>query len=173
MERNVAVVFTGKSVDEIVAKGGSASWRLNRRHARQCSVVVCTRNSRAKSGDGGGPHGSAFLVGKVSGVVELPPKPGRAPGRYLIEFSDFARVDVPHVWKGKRNPIQYVETLEELGIEPNTLQWEPMPERGNVKAAPDGPTTSTVVPLTIPQAKQGLSLMLGVSPEAIEIIVRG
>ena len=168
MERNVAVVFTGKSVNQILDKGGSASWRLNRNHARECTYVVCTRNSKTKYGEGGGPHGAAFLVGKVKDVVEVKPR------RYLIEFSDYAHVDVPHVWKGERNPFKYAETLQELGIEPSTLQWEPMPERDNAKSASDEPPVAVNVgPLTIPEAKQGLSLMLGVPPEAIEIIVRG
>ena len=138
MERNVAVVFTGKSVNKILEMGGTASWRLNRNHAGRCTYVVCSRNSKPKYGEGGGTHGSAFLVGKVKSVVEVV-KPGRdgRRSRYCIEMSEYAHVDVPHVWNGERNPVKYVATLQELGIEPDTLQWEPMPERNNAKAASD------------------------------------
>jgi hypothetical protein len=96
-------------------------------------------------------------------------------GRYLIQFSEYAPVNVPDAWKGDRNPIKYVASLKNLGIDPSTLKWEPMPEAG---AAP-GPTPAPVKPnagvqpLTMSEAKKGLAITFGVAPEAIEITIRG
>jgi hypothetical protein len=61
--------------------------------------------------------------------------------------------------------------LEQLGIDPLKLKWEPMPKPSTValqtfvQPAAEG--------LTITAAKQGLSLTLGVPVEAIEITIRG
>jgi hypothetical protein len=95
---------------------------------------------------------------------------GKRP--YLIQFSEYARVDVPGVWKGDRNPGEY-GTLDELGIDVSVLEWEPMP-------TPPAPirelTPATCIhsgPLTMAQSKTGLALTFGVPPDAIEITIRG
>lgn len=72
-----------------------------------------------------------------------------------------------------RNPVKY-STLEEIGIDPSKLKWEPMPESVDVpKAEPRGPRGTPVGALTMAEAKKGLSLTLGVAPEAIELTIRG
>jgi hypothetical protein len=45
----------------------------------------------------------------------------------LIEFSEFARVYIPDIWLGDRNPVKY-RRLEDLDIDFSKLKWEPMPE---------------------------------------------
>ena len=45
----------------------------------------------------------------------------------MIEFSEFARVDIPDIWLGDRNPVKY-RRLEDLDIDFSKLKWEPMPE---------------------------------------------
>ena len=90
--------------------------------------------------------------------------------RYLIQFSEYAIVNVADVWKGDRNPVRYVESLSELGIDPSTLNWLPMPAE---KEAPKADSPDGATPLTIPEAKKGLALTFGVPPEAIEITIRG
>jgi hypothetical protein len=171
MSDEATVVFTAKSVERILREGGTSSWRLDRNHARQCAFAVCTRNANADWVEGPEAHHSAFLIGKVRGVVPSPDH----EGRYLIQFSEYAPVNVPDAWKGDRNPIKYVASLKNLGIDPSTLKWEPMPEAG---AAP-GPTPAPVKPnagvqpLTMSEAKKGLAITFGVAPEAIEITIRG
>src|SRR5687767_5287894 len=118
MKRKVAVVFTAKSANRIVGEGGTSSWRLDRNHARNCEYVVCTRNAKAAWGDGTEPHHSAFMVGKVKDVVPAPDK----PERFLIRFSSYALVNVPDAWKGDRNPVRYVESLDDLGIDASKLE---------------------------------------------------
>ena len=172
MSQEAVVVFTFKSVEHLIQEGGTLSWRLDRNHARLCPFVVCTRNAHSKRVEGPEAHHSAFLVGKVRDVV--PSRSGKGD-RYLIRFSEFARVSIPDAWKGDRNPVKYA-TLEELGIDPSTLKWEAMPEAsstpepirevGSLKSLP-------AQPLTMGDAKKGLALTFGVAPEAIEITIRG
>jgi hypothetical protein len=68
-----------------------------------------------------------------------------------------------------------VSTLEELGIDPSKLNWEPMPKGDDVfttsEVAPS--KTGPVGALTIAEAKAGLALTFGVRPETIEIMIRG
>lgn len=167
MPDQAAVVFTAKSSERILREGGTSSWRLDRNHARQCYFAVCTRNAHADWVEGPEAHHSAFLVGKIRDVVPSPD----SDGRYLIQFSEFARVDIPDAWKGDRNPIKYA-SLEEIGIDPENLKWEPMPTPvESPTIGINAPTANT--PLTIAEAKKSLAITFGVPPEAIEITIRG
>ena len=173
MSTKCAVVFTAKSVERILAEGGTSSWRLDRNHARRCSYAVCTRNANADWVEGPEVHHSAFLVGKVRDVVPCLPTAENKEAlenRYLIQFSKFARVNIPEIWKGDRNPVKYA-TLEDLGIDPSTLKWETMPEESEKKDTP--PKTLGHLGLTMTEAKKGLALTFGVPPDAIEITIRG
>lgn len=171
MPNKVAVVFTFKSIERLLREGGTSSWRLDRNHARACEFAVCTRNGRNAKTEGPEPHQSAFMVGKVKDVV--PSSTDKRAKRFLIQFSEYALVNVPDVWKGDRNPIRYASKLEDLGIDPSTLKWMPMPKQSEPPApAPHAPGPK-VMPLTIPEAKDGLSLTFGVPPESIEITIRG
>jgi hypothetical protein len=180
MSEEITVVFTAKSIERILREGGTSSWRLDRNHARRCTYAVCTRNAHANWVEGQEAHHSAFLVGKISDVVPCKPSPenDEAPeNRFLIEFSEFARVNIPEVWTGDRNPVKYRST-DDVGIDFSTLKWEPMPKPDNAPA-PVAETSSTVKskptvgPLTMAEAKKGLALTFNVPPEAIEITIRG
>ena len=122
MAQESIAVFTAKSVNHILTVGGSCSWALNPVHARQLPYVVCTRNARHPQVEGREEHGSAFLVGCVKDVVPSP----EYPGRWLIEFSDYAEIYVTRVWKSWRNPVRYTNFVD-LGIDPATLHFQPMP----------------------------------------------
>ncbi len=180
MPEEAVVVFTAKSVERILSEGGSAAWRLDRNHARRCDYVVCTRNLHSKWGDGTEEHQSAFLIGKIRDVVPCRPTPENAEhekNRFLIEFSQYARLNVPNAWKGDRNPVGYA-TLGSLGIDPAKLAWQNVPE---VAEAPKRNATSEAAlangaggkALTMAEAKKGLALTFNVPPEAIEITIRG
>src|SRR5688572_5492664 len=109
-------------------KTPSSAWSLNRNNARQQEFLVCTRNTHADFTEGDGfpegheAHGSAFLVGRISDVVPAPDD----TGRWRVKFSEYARITFPGVWKGWRNPVRYT-SVEELGIDPSTLCFKPMP----------------------------------------------
>jgi hypothetical protein len=191
-EHKVTVVFTAKSVERLLCEGGTSSWRLDRNNARRCEFAVCTRNAHAEWAEGPEKHHSAFLIGRVQDVV---PSPDYV-GRYLIQFSEYALVNVPEVWKGDRNPVRYASSLQDLGIDSSILKWTKMPELAKTNAPATDPScpfedstgekTSQVIepntghqlrngiaPLTLTDAKKGLALTFGVAPEAIEITIRG
>jgi hypothetical protein len=111
-------------------------------------------------------HHSAFSIGRVRDVV---PSSDRE-GRYLIALGEYARVNIPDIWKGDRNPVKYA-TVEDLGIDFSTLSWEPMPARSEAGAVTaQSPETKPATSLTMAEAKQGLVVTFGVPPEAIETI---
>ncbi len=179
MSEEIAVVFTAKSSERILSEGGTSAWRLDRNHARRCTYAVCTRNAHANWVEGPEAHHAAFLVGKISDVVPCKPTPenDEAPeNRFLIEFSEFARVDIPDIWTGDRNPVKY-RSADDLGMDFSKLKWEKMPEPHNalapVVAIPTANSKPTAVPLTMAEAKKGLALTFNVPPEAIEITIRG
>lgn len=169
MEDHSAIaVFTGRSYERIIREGGSRAWVLDPSRARKYEYLVCTQNQDAGDwADPKAPHGSAYLVGKISGVEAAPSAEDK--GRFIIRISEAARIEKPNVWDGGRNPVRYT-TLEELGIDPSQLTFEtvPAPER----TEGEGETGGEIRPLTISEAKRGLAAAFGVSPDAIEIIVR-
>lgn len=178
MPDEVAIVFTAKSTERILQEGGSSAWRLNRGHAKRCKYVVCTRNAHSEWGDGVEAHHAAFLVGKIYDVVPCDATPESHEAekdRYLIQFSEFARTNIPNVWAGDRNPVKY-RLFAEVGIDFSTLKWEPMPKRESSPApiaesfkAP----RAAIGPLTMAEAKKGLALTFNVPPDSIEITIRG
>lgn len=170
MTHKAIVVFTAKSVERLLEEGGSSSWVLDRYNARAHEFIVCTRNAHADWTEGDEAHGSAFLIGRIGDVV---PSPSDA-GRWLVKFSEYTRVNLPDIWKGWRNPVRYT-TLEELGIDLSSLDFEtmPPPKPQQVREQIKEKDQSKERRLTIEEAKRGLSLTFGVSPDAIEIIIRG
>ncbi|HEU5341667.1 hypothetical protein [Edaphobacter sp.] len=182
----IAVVFTARSIERILAEGGTSAWRLDPNRTCRCEFVVCTRNAHGRwdQGDWGvgpEPHHAAFVIGKIQKVVPstAPPENGEsAKSRYLIQFSEFARVNIPNVWKGDRNPVKYM-SLENLDIDFSKLKWESLPEPTNALTLVTETTSVLSAPkatfgaLTMAEAKKGLALTFNVPPEAIEITIRG
>ncbi len=170
---NAVVTFTAKSKSEIIAVGGSQAWTLHKARARQQDYLVCARNAHHADCEGDEPHGSAFLVGRISEVV--PATHTSDAGRWLIGISEYAEVDIRDVWRGLRNPVRYT-TMKELGIDPSLLSFKPVPSKtpSKAKVSPQGNTpTEGVAPLTIAQAKRGLAAAFGVAEDAVEITIRG
>src|SRR5712691_4018485 len=114
---DVTMVFTRKGADLILAEGGTSAWHLHRSRARACRFAVCTRNARHPLAEGKEPHQTAFMVGKIKDVLEVKgaKEPGERGRRYLLQFSEYALVSVPKVWKGDRNPVKYAKSLGALG----------------------------------------------------------
>jgi hypothetical protein len=119
------VVFTSESIDTILGKGGTGEWLVSLRHARACQFAVCTRHANSRVNvPGPEPHRSAFLVGRIRDVVPSPFHDA-SERRFLIQFGELARVNIPDVWSGIPNPFFYA-SLDALGIDPSTLMWRPM-----------------------------------------------
>jgi hypothetical protein len=159
------VVFTGKSSAHILELGGSSSWKLNRSNAKRHKYLVCCR-SGIDWVEGPEPHGSAFLIGLISDVVPSI----ETKNRWLIKISHYAKVDIPDVWKGWRNPVRYTD-MESLEIDPEGLEFQPLrdAETGNNNVD----NALRLDRLTIAAAKCGLAKTFGVKEEAIEITIRG
>jgi hypothetical protein len=167
MSDKAVVVFTAKSVDRILREGGTSSWRLDRNNALHCAYAICTRNAHADWVEGTEAHHSAFLIGKVSDVVPT------HDGRFLIQLSEYAKVNIPNVWKGDRNPVKYA-SLKDFSIDPAKLKWIKMPEPAEDSHVVETPKRKAGIgPLTMAEAKKALALAFGVSPDAIEITIRG
>ena len=170
MPHSCLVVLTARGPGRILAEGGSQAWRLIPKNARRQEFCVCVQNRH--NGHWGGAdqeHHHAFMVGRIRDVV---PSPER-PKRYLVLFSEYARIDSGNAWPGWRNPVRY-GTLEEFGLsDPATLSWHSVPEPPT-RAAPaevedEGGFGQLAV---IAEARARLALGLGVPENAIEIIVR-
>lgn len=158
---NVLSVLTSKSVETILADGGTQSWALDRARAKACRHVVICRNGRSPHVEGVEPHASAFLVGKIKDVIPST----ETEGRWLIQLSEYAHCDVPEQWEG-RNPVAYWTEADYGEIDFAALDFHPMPESETEYVAP------RPQPLTLAQAKAGLSAAFDVPPSAIEIVIR-
>jgi len=179
MPDRTIVVFTYRSRSMMLQEGGSQAWALKPASARRCKYIVCTRNRYFAGAEpeeqaaATEEHGAAFLVGKVTAVEPWPGRDEKA--RYIIRFDQYAVLPDPvkDVWPGHQNPIWYVEDIRKLDIDPDKLNWQPMPEsadralekKANMNATPDG--------LTFDQARAGLATMYRVPPGSIEIVIRG
>jgi len=168
------VVFTARSPERIIREGGSQAWVLNPARAKQCTWLVCTQNRHNPDhefSDATEPHGSGFLVGKISAVRKS--SEDDSDDRWLIAISAYARISCPNLWDHGRNPVRYT-SLEELGISLDGVEFEPMPARSEVPAPPAphaAPSSPTM--LTITEAKKALAATFGIEPEAVEITIRG
>jgi hypothetical protein len=175
----VLVVFTAKTVEQMLELGGSQSWVINPQSMRHVEYVVCTRNSDHRWDDECGPrpeaHNSAFMVGKVSGLKKVDRHNDR--DRYLIQFSEYALVNVPEFRSGStRNPVTYsdvVQCKEVLGLAIEALDFKPMPPPSSAALAQATDPPQKTTGLSIAQAKEGLSLFFGVPVESVQITISG
>jgi hypothetical protein len=170
-KEDAIVVFTARSPERIVREGGSQAWVLNPARAKSCKWLVCTQNRHNPDhefSDATEAHGSGFLLGKVSGVVESADE--AAQQRWLITISEFARIDYPNLWDHRRNPVRYA-SLEELGISLDGLEFQTVPDAS--KRLPQSEQRAPLpATLTILEAKKALAATFGVKPEAVEITIR-
>jgi hypothetical protein len=172
---DTVVVFTARSPERIVREGGSQAWVLNPARAKQCTWLVCTQNRHNPDhefSDATEPHGTGFLLGRISAI-----RKSTGPGdeaRWIIAISEFARINVPDAWDHGRNPVRYT-SLDELGINLEGVAFQPMPHQGDEPPPAERPAHE-VAPggvLTIAEAKRQLAVAFGVKPESVEITIRG
>ena len=172
MDKKVLLIFTGKSLKQCLQAGGTQSWALNRANARHCKYAVLCQNAYADGSwaEGNEPHGSAFMVGRISDVV--PSREEGNEGRWLVLFDEYAQINIPNIWQGWRNPVRYT-TFEELSLKLDDMHFEPMPSAPEENRTIESPSREKIISLTIQEAKEGLAAKYGVKPEAIEVIIRG
>jgi hypothetical protein len=164
IEKDTIVVFTARSPERIIDEGGSQAWVLNPARAKLCKWLVCTQNATE-------PHGSAFLVGKISAITQSTEE--GSDDRWIIEINEVARITELDVWKHWRNPVRYM-SLSDLGIRVSDLEFQPVPAAKRAQAKAQSQATHwPPATLTIPEAKKALAATFGVKPEAVEITIRG
>ena len=162
-------VFTEDTLDLILEKRGSGSWVVNPTKAGRCKYLVCCRKESWKNRNEGAEARAAFLIGLVAGLQKWPGSENeRGQPRFLIEISHYARLDEPNVWNGRmRNPVAYLP-LEKLGIDLKGIKFEPLPAAPELRAV-----AASKGKMSIAEAKKALAASFGVTPEDVEIIIRG
>jgi len=177
MDDSCIVVYTSRPIERMAMEGGSQAWSLNAPRARTYPFVVCAWNPAGPfaHANQGLERGEGFMVARVTAVEPAP----EDPRRYILRFSDFARVRIPHVWTGQRNPVSYT-SLAELGIDLDSLTFVRNQSSMEVPAPTLEPVTgarSTISadlwPLPISAAKPRLAAYYDVPVESIEIVIRG
>lgn len=166
-KHSAVCVLTARGIEKVLAEGGSQAWVLDAKRARACGHVVCVQNRNTGDdwGKASAPHHTAFLVGRLKSIV--PCEEEGAEDRWKLVFESYAEIDISNAWPGYRNPVFYT-SLEDMGIDFDGLNFQPMPEQEIRSANHDAPAL-----LTIAQAKAGLALTFGVPESAIEIMIRG
>lgn len=163
--KDAVMVFTSKSLETMAQEGGTGNWAGKEERLRHTKWVVATRNLKSDWTQGDEPHGSAFLIGRVSGVKPSPPP---EDDRFVIQFDQYAVVTVLNAWTNNRNPITYT-SLQALGIDPDKLEWKPFPPQARGVPALGG--TPEPPANVIDQARLMIASALSISPEAVKITV--
>ncbi len=186
IKNKVITVFTFRSTEHILEMGGTQAWTCRQEVAASCEYVVVSRNTKgvpatkdhdAIPAEGHEPHGTAFMIGKVSDVVlsdEQPSDPKKPP-RYMIKMSEWAPLDIPNVWQGWRRPFKYM-TLDDLGIDPTKLEWElvELPASGDavspafVTDKAGSAKAATAAPI-VPPAVRSIEMMVAELKHAIAV----
>jgi hypothetical protein len=160
---DTVMVFTSKSLKTMKIEGGSGNWAANKRRVEHVKWLVATRNHKSNWTQGDEEHGSAFLIGRVTGVM-----PASAPeeGRFVIVFDRFAELNIPKAWTNNRNPVAYT-SLNTLGIDPDKLDWKDF-----VTAPVSSEIPTMLAPATVvDQARAMIANALSISPDAVKITV--
>lgn len=168
-EQLAVIVLTSEPIETILIHRGSGDWVLSPKKAGTCKYVICCRKAAWNNKKEGIAPRAAFLIGVIVGLrKQTDSENDRGQPRYLIEMSEYATFERPGVWKQGRNPVSY-KTLKTLGIDLRGLKFKPMPAPvASAKSREPAPGM-----MTIADAKKALAASFGVSPEDIEITIRG
>lgn len=162
-------VTTLDPASDIVRANGSGAWALNVvKWEDKLRWLVCREKV--------GTARRAFLVGRISGIVDRPAEPGDKRKRYVIEISEYAVLGPEtRLSEGSQYPVAF-GTLEQFtGLSERAVRamLQPVPaktlpysyiNRVANEAAPKS--------LTIAEAKRGLAQSLGLLESQIDIIIR-
>jgi hypothetical protein len=175
---SVLKVLTSATLSEILEKGGIGYYKADENRVIRTRYLLCVSNGGFPAKENGGlnwsvSHGDGFLLGKISGASRM------RDGRLFIRLRRYAPVRISASWDGSQNPVRYVskEGIEaRRGEQLEDLAWIKMPlEIGgdSSEPLPELDASAEIAPLTIDQAKIGLSMTFGVDPSQIEIIIKG
>lgn len=128
------VTLTFKQVEHILILGGCPSWSLDQEKSSKCDYLVCTRNQKNHSAKGlvigPEPHGSAFLIGKISSIEPTNEQSIPRVAKYeavftdrsVIRISEYALVNTNRIYPGAGGGFAYMN-IEDTGIDPSSLIW--------------------------------------------------
>jgi hypothetical protein len=122
MTGDVVVVFTGESLQDLRQERSSGHWKASRSRLCRRNWIVATRNRHAVWSAQDVEHGTAFMVGHISGIKDS----SKRPGRYIIEFDRYAEINLKRAWPGNQNPVTYL-ALENLHLNLRSLEWKTFP----------------------------------------------
>ncbi|UWQ20115.1 hypothetical protein [Jannaschia sp. W003] len=183
----VVIIFTCKSLKDILAIGGTGWWRVDAARVRHAGRVVVVHNAHdgRKPGDPE-KHGHPFLYATVRQVRQ------DDDGRWLIQFDKYAETGGEFRWPGFRNPVVYMDG-DELLPQLEIGDWQEMPEiafeeaqrtreqwdeEHGHKGTPGMPKEAGALPKTgssfgevIARHRGRLAEDLGVDPEKVRIVI--
>jgi hypothetical protein len=169
MADKVLAVFTSRTIERMCSEGGSQAWTFSAVNARECQWLICVWNARgayAESGADHLEHREAFLIAPIDAIDAS----AQEPDRWIVRFHKYARISIPNAWNGQRLPFRYL-TLDKFGLAPEALQFIETATLGGSSSPQQMRPKAT--PLSIEAAKIGLAAKFNVSPEAVEITIRG
>jgi len=185
------LVFTYKNTNTLLHFAGSQSWVLNEKRARKAKYLICARNCHNSLSEETVGHGAGFFVGKICGL--RPAFTNQYHDRWMIEFNEYAEINVPGIWQGWRNPVNYMPTSE-IEIDFEKLNFKSVPERDldfiknhleyedkfegrsstvDFVREPSDNHKSNEKGISIQDAKQLLAIRYDVEVDNIEIILKG
>lgn len=162
IDDKAVMVFSGKGLGTIFAERGTGQWKLDKANVTACPFVIVTRNLHAEWSEPGVAHGSAWLVGRISGLLPAD------DNRWTITFSEYALIDRPHAWPGTRFPLTYT-TLKAQGIKLSELTWMPFPAPSK-EASAGGKGAD--LPALLARVRSEVADRLGLQSTQIEISIR-
>lgn len=170
MALDTMMVLTSKSLETMIAEGGSGNWKAKRESVYRSRYIIAVRNRHSNWSEGNEEHGAAFLIGRIDGVKKSP----KDEDRLVVTFGQYAILDKPNVWpEGHRNPVAYT-SLEDLGINPDALEWEEFPAisatdseaSAKIEAGHEPPAK------VIEKAKLMIAKSLSIPPSAVTISIQ-
>ena len=162
-------VLTREPLAQVQSEGGSGNWAANADRIRKYPFLVLVRNGKHPLSPTDVKHGTAFLVGRISGTHVAPASAQTVKGypRQFIEISEFASISVPDVWSKSQNPVWFTD-LKMLGIDESKLKFELIRP-----AAPQKSTLSTPkTDLDLADIKREIGLRYNVPASAVIIEIR-
>ena len=167
---SAVAVFTSWKKDDLLARGASGNWGVSPDRILQNRYVVVTRNRHSDWAPDDVEHGTAFLVGHISGVLETDETTADGRPRVAIAFDSYAEVSIPDAWGKSRNPVWFTN-LETFGIDLSELNFIDLKTGEKSERAVVSPMA--VQGLSFAEARRGLAARYGVSPNSIVISING
>lgn len=161
-------IITEDTADAMKAANGSAAWYGTRAKFSEASHFVAVNKGDRKP----------FFIAEIDEVV---PVPESGHNRWSFQFSRFCELDPARYEADKSSNPAIGADLSSLlpGLSIDSIEWERAgkpTQRWSFSNSPrevHEPKKRLPRGLTIAEAKQGLSIGLGVSEDQIDIVIRG